>query len=405
MKSYIIYRRKVQLLVVLTLFFASFSACKKEETNKSSAAPVINNLRAIAAAPNDSTLTKVSPGQLVVLQGDNFLGVQAVYFNGVIASFNAALVGKQNLVVTVPEPDFSNPIAGQENLVRIITNAGETTFSIPLVPPPPIITGVDYEYKAPGQVLTIYGQYLYLITRVAFTGGDGTNVQSNQSGTAMQVTIPTSATMGNIVVSTQGGSSSYVSYNDRVNGIFSDFDAKNPFQYWSASQTNDASLFPGAMGNYVQMKFDNVGINDQAWYNGGRSINMNDGQWIPQASLSDPTDSWAVKFDIFVKEPWKTGALLIRTDSYDYMARYEPWKTAVGNSFTTTGWITVTLPMSSFKREAAGFQGTGESIANLSTLLGNSGTKAMSFMFYNDSSTPIAKFDAAVDNIRVVKIK
>ena len=107
MKSYIIlYRRQVQLLVVLTLFFACFTACKKEETNTSSAAPVIRNLRAIAPAPNDSTLTKVSPGQLVVLQGDNFLGVKAVYFNGVLASFNAALVGKQNLVVTVPEPDF-----------------------------------------------------------------------------------------------------------------------------------------------------------------------------------------------------------------------------------------------------------------------------------------------------------
>ena len=403
MKNYII-SRQVQLLIVMTLL-ACFTACKKDETNTSSAAPVITKVRAIAPAPNDSTLTKVSPGQLVVLQGDNFLGVKAVYFNGVIATFNTALVAKQNLVVTVPEPDFSNPVAGQENMVRIITNAGEATFAMPLVPPPPVITGVDYEYKAPGQVLTIYGQYLYLITSVAFTGGEGTNIQSNQAGTVMQVTIPASATAGNIVLTTQGGTSSYVSYNDRSTGMFTDFDAVNKFQYWSASQSSDASLFPGAIGNYAHMKFDNVGINDQAWYNGGRSINLNDGQWIPQANLSDPTDSWAVKFDIFVKEPWKTGALLIRTDSYEYMARYEPWKTAVGGSFTTTGWITVTLPLSSFKKEAAGFQGTGESIANLGTLLGTTGSKAMSFMFYNDSATPIAKFEAAVDNIRVVKIK
>jgi len=404
MKSFNTYRHRLQLSIAL-LAMACFIACKKEDIKTSDAAPVINKIRAIAPAPNDSTLTKILPGQLVVLQGDNFLGVQAVYFNGVKATFNAALVARQSLVVTVPEPDFSAPVAGEENKVRIVTNAGETTFSIPLVPPPPVITGVDYEYKAAGQVLTIYGQYLYLITKVAFTGGDGTNIVTTKAGTTMQVTIPSTATAGNIIVSTQGGKSSYSSYNDRVTGMFSNFDDINKFQYWSASQTGDATLFPGALGNYVQMKFDNVGINDQAWYNGGRSINMNDGQWVPPANLSEPTANWAVKFDIYVKEAWKTGALLIRTDSYTYMARYEPWKTAAGGSFTTTGWITVTLPLSSFKKEAAGFQGTGEAIPNLGTLLGSSGTKAMSFMFYNDSSTPIAKFDAAVDNIRVVKIK
>lgn len=404
MKSFIFHRHQLRLFIVL-ITLACFTACKKDNAYSSSSAPVITSIRSISPAPNDSTLTKVLPGQLVVIQGDNLLGATAVYFNGVSATFNAALVAKTNLIVTVPEPDFSRPVAGQENTIRVVTNAGETSFSLPLVPPPPVITGVDYEYKAAGQVLTIYGQYLYMVSKISFTGGDGTNIVSNASGTSLQVTIPASATAGKILLSTKGGSISYSSYNDRVTGMFSNFDDVNKFQYWSASQTNDATLFPGAIGNYVQMKFDNVGINDQAWYDGGRSINMNDGEWVPAANISDPTSDWALKFDIYVKEAWKTGALLVRTDSYTYMARYEPWKTAVGGSFTTTGWTTVTLPLSNFKKEAAGFQGTGEAIPNLSTLLGNNGTKAMSFMFYNDSSTPIAKFDAAIDNIRVVKIK
>ena len=404
MKSFIFHRHQLQLFIVL-ITLACFTACKKDNSYSSSSAPVIKSIRAISPAPNDSTLTKVLPGQLVVIQGDNLLGAKAVYFNGVAATFNAALVAKTNLVVTVPEPDFSKPVAGQENTIRVVTNVGETSFSIPLVPPPPVITGVDYEYKAAGQVLTIYGQYLYMVSKISFVGGEGTNITSNAAGTSLQVTIPGGATAGKILLVTKGGSVSYSSYNDRVTGMFSNFDDVNKFQYWSASQTNDATLFPGAIGNYVQMKFDNVGINDQAWYNGGRSINMNDGEWVPAANISDPTSDWALKFDIYVKEAWKTGALLVRTDSYTYMARYEPWKTAPGGSFTTTGWTTVTLPLSSFKKEAAGFQGTGEAIPNLSTLLGNNGTKAMSFMFYNDSSTPIAQFDAAIDNIRVVKIK
>jgi hypothetical protein len=404
MKKFIFNHHKLQLLIVL-MTLACFTACKKENTYSSNDAPVITRIRSINAAPNDSTLTKVLPGQLVVIQGDNLLGATAVYFNGVSATFNAALVAKTNLVVTVPEPDFSKPVAGQENTIRVVTNAGETSFNLPLVPPPPMITGVDYEYRAAGQVLTIYGQYLYMVSKVAFTGGDGTNIVSNATGTSLQVTIPAAATTGKIVLSTKGGSVSYASYNDRVTGMFSNFDDINKFQYWSASQTNDATLFPGGTGSYVQMKFDNVGINDLAWYDGGRSINMNDGVWVPAANLSDPATDWALKFDIYVKEAWKTGALLVRTDSYTYMARYEPWKTAPGGSFTTTGWTTVTLPLSNFKKEAAGFQGTGEAIPNLSTLLGTNGTKAMSFMFYNDSSTPIAKFDAGIDNIRIVKIR
>ncbi len=131
MKSFRTKRYQSQLFIVLVAL-ACFTACKKDETYSSSAAPTISRIRAIAAAPNDSTLTKVLPGQLVVIQGDNLLGAKAVYFNGVPATFNAALVAKTNLVVTVPEPDFSNPVAGQENTIRVVTNAGETSFSLPL---------------------------------------------------------------------------------------------------------------------------------------------------------------------------------------------------------------------------------------------------------------------------------
>lgn len=405
MKRFIKFGQSIHMLLVVLIGLAFFSACKKEDNNSSKNPPVIKRVRAIAPAPNDSTLTRILPGQLVVLQGNNFLGARQVYFNGVLATFNAALVANDNLVIRVPEPDFSKPIAGEENIIRMITNAGETTFTLPLMPPPPVITGVDYEYKAPGQVLTIYGQYLYMVTKIAFTGGDGTNIQTNASGTSLLVTIPATATTGNIVVTTKGGKSTYMSYNDRTNGVFSNFDNINPFQYWSANQTGDAGLYPGAIGNYIQMKFTDVGSKDNGWWGGGRSINMNEGQWVPQANLSDPPANWALKFDIFVKEPWKNGTIIVRTDDFTYMVRYEPWKTATGNSFTTTGWTTVILPLSQFKKSAGGFEGTGEAIPNLTTLLGTTGKKSMSVMFYNEYEAAVEKFDAAVDNIRIVKVK
>lgn len=416
-----IYNSRYHLVILFFAITASIlTSCKKD--NNSGAAPVITKIRAINPAPNDSTLTKVGPGQNIVIQGSNLITVQAVYFSGVAATFNTALAADNNLAITVPSVAFNSIAAGQANTIRLVTKYGEVTYKFPISPPPPVITGVSNEYTAPGQTLTIYGQYLYLISSITFTGGGstGTNIVAAADGSSCTVTIPANATAGNIVVKTQGGTATYISYNDAVTGMACNFDNIFTYQYYSGNLTNSSALFPGNSGNYVELSTTGMSPYDFGWYNGGRSINLNAVQWVPVANLADPVENWALKFEISVKAPWKDGSLMIRRDEngdWGYVARYEPWKTATGNIYQTNGWVTVIIPLTQFKLPAAGgVNGLGNSAPDLPTLLntmgsassssGNSqGKRGVSIMMINDAATAGTAIDLAIDNIRFVKIK
>ena len=90
--------------------------------------------------------------------------------------------------------------------------------------------------------------------------------------------------------------------------------------------------------------------------------------------------------------------------NYGTMAPYNPWLNANGSktSFTTNGWQTVTIPLSSFTVNN-GVAGTPPS--SIAALLGSSGNNNLELLFENPGKTTVTSFAAAVDNIRVVKIK
>ncbi|GGI24467.1 hypothetical protein GCM10008119_12800 [Pedobacter mendelii] len=387
------------------------TACKKTNNEQP---PVITKLRAITPAPNDSTLTKVGSGQNVVIQGSNLKTVSAVYFSGFPATFNSALVGDDNFVVTVPSILFSSIPKGQENTIRLVTKFGETSFTFPISPPPPVVSSVSNEYTLPGQTITLYGQYLYLITNITFPGGaDGTNIVSKSDGTSCTVTVPSSATSGDIIVKTQGGSTAYSSYNDKVTGMLCNFDDINSYSY-GASVISDQTLYPGATGKYARMFTGAISAFNYAWYDPNRSINLNDVQWVPQANLADPVSSYVLKFEISVKEPWGGGGLMIRRSegSWLYLARYEPWKAIAPVPFKSDTWYTVTIPLTQFKTKTSNGEGTGTSAPTLNDLIktattvNNTGKGPLVFMYINDTATPVTtKFDVAIDNIRIVRAR
>ncbi|RNL56641.1 glycan-binding surface protein [Pedobacter jejuensis] len=391
-------------LLLLMVVLALQTACKKTDNEQP---PVITKLRAITPAPNDSTLTKVGSGQNVVIQGSNLKTVSAVYFSGFPATFNSALVGDDNFVVTVPSILFSSIPKGQENTIRLVTKFGETSFTFPISPPPPVVSSVSNEYTLPGQTITLYGQYLYLITNITFPGGaDGTNIVSKSDGTSCTVTVPPSATSGDIIVKTQGGSTAYSSYNDKVTGMLCNFDDVNTYSFGS-SRTNDQVLYPGGQGFYGRMFTGPISAFN---YNqaDNRSINLTAVQWVPLANLQDPVSSYVIKFEIFVKEPWGGGTIMIRRDesSWIYLARYEPWKADATRIFKSDTWFTVTIPLTQFKKKTNNGEGTGDSSPTLTELINATGRRPMTFMYINDTATPVTtRFDVAIDNIRIVKAR
>jgi hypothetical protein len=383
-------------------------ACKKS----SSAAPVISGLRSASPAPDDSTLTKADPGQVVVIQGAHLANATQILINGYAIPFNPALFADNSIIVQIPaDMPFGKLNSDELNTVKVVTPDGVATYSIPIAPAAATITGMSNENALAGDRVTIYGNSFFLVKKIVFPGGKEVtnNLVANDAGTQLQVTVPDGITTGGpiTVETTYGTATSIFLFNDFIQGVLHNSDNASNFD-WGCDVVTDAALFPGGHGVYNRMNVANVAGGDGGWWNTGRSLNTKRVQWIPVANLNDPVSSYALKFEINLKTPWNAGKLFILKDyNWDYVALYSPWLNADNSvtSFTTTGWYTVTIPLTTFKgKDANGNDGMGSSAASLQALLGNSGAGGLNIFFINKGTTTIEKFDMAIDNIRVVKI-
>jgi hypothetical protein len=404
--------RTYKLLIPILLAFVVCTqyACKKDN----SGGPVITGLRASAPAPNDSTLTKAGPGQVVVIQGTNLASAKQILFNGYPAPFNSALFANNTIIVAIPaDMPFGRLNPDDLNTVKVITSEGEAVYTFPIVPSAATIIAMSNEDALPGTRVTIYGSNFFFIKKVTFPGGIEvtTNLSANDAGNQLQVTVPAGVTTGGpITVQTlYGTATSVLRFNDLTTGVLHNSDNVSNF-VWGCDVVTDASLFPGGRGTYNRMVFTNVNGGDGSWWNGGRSLHTNSVQWIPASNVSDPLDNYALKFEISLKTPWSAGKLLIVKDSkFDtYQVLLSPWLNADGSTttVTTNGWQTVIIPLTSFKaKDGSGNYAMGSVVPSLKALVGDTGAGSFDLMFLNTGSTAIANFDMAIDNIRIVKIK
>ncbi|MFI5139763.1 MAG: glycan-binding surface protein, partial [Sphingobacteriales bacterium] len=166
--------------------------------------------------------------------------------------------------------------------------------------------------------------------------------------------------------------------------------------------------FPGNTSQYMVLKNGVMAPAEGNTYS-NYAILMNAAQWVPAANINDPVDNWAFKFEVSVPKAWNGGTIDILSGVSGYVARWEPWqKTATTLvPYTTNRWITVTIPLSSFKAPDPTLgEGEGASIAKISDLVTNSGNTACTIYIHNYSKSATATgFYGAFDNIRCVKIK
>jgi hypothetical protein len=396
-------------LILLAAIVSTQYACKKN----SSEAPVITGIRASAPAPNDTTLTKADPGQVVVIQGAHLANATQILINGYAIPFNPALFADNSIIVQIPaDMPFGQLNADELNTVKVVTPDGVATYSIPIAPAAATITGMSNENAMAGDRVTIYGNSFFLVKKVVFPGGKEatTNLVANDVGTQLQVTVPAGITAGGPITmeTTYGTATSVFLFNDLVQGVIHNSDNVSNFD-WGCDVVTDPTLFPAGHGVYNRMNVSNVGAGDAGWWNSGRSLNTKSVQLMPAANLNDPVSNYALKFEINLKTTWSAGKLFILKDyNWTYVALYSPWLNADGSvaPFTTTGWYTVSIPLTTFKTKGAnGNDGMGSSAASLNALLGNNGTGGLNFFFINNGTTMIEKFDMAIDNIRIVKIR
>lgn len=387
---------------LIAIMFFIQPGCKKDKSSPSGP-PVITGVRSYVASPGDSLLTSVGTGKWVVISGQNLRGALQIYFDGVKGSFNDAWFSDTSAIVLIPDV-IAFPLVepSQLNTIRYVTTHGETSFSFPIVAPAPTISGISNESANPGDTVRINGFNFFFIKHVSYAGVEVTGFTASSDGTAISMAVPASvSTPGPVIVSTKAGiATTFYNVHDYVTGVLNNYDGVNNF-VWGSDVSNSSANFPGNNGNYGVMKASNIPAGNGEWWGGGRSINTNDAQWIPVTHLQDTLNNYALKFETAVNKPWVNGSIqIVRDQNWDYMALYRPWKNANGSvtPFKTSGWQTVTIPLSNFLKASL-------PASTLTDLLGSEGKGAIKFMFINDDTKVVADFEAAVDNIRVVKIK
>ncbi|SKA37340.1 hypothetical protein SAMN04488128_104264 [Chitinophaga eiseniae] len=379
------------------------TACKKERDGNG---PVITHVRNYAASPDDTLLTAVLPGQWVVLSGHRLQGALEVTFNGVPASIKNVMFSDTSAVVQVPGViPFPAVAAENLNVIRYVTPQGMTTFSFNIVAPPPVITGVSNENAQTGDSVYVYGTNFFFTAQVTFAGVQIKDFVAAGDGTSVGFVLPPLSQSGQVKIETKSGAdSTKYNVNDLATGMLCNFDNINPFD-WGATLESNGADFPGGRGTYAVLKNDILAGGDGTWWGSQRSINTKEVQWVPRDSLTAPLDQYALKFEINVPAAWNgTTIYVIRNYSRDFVARYEPWLNASGAtaSYVTKGWRTVTIPFSGFRSN----DGKGVSAADLTALLTNTGAGPVNIQTANFSAGPTATgLYAAIDNIRVVKIK
>lgn len=483
--NFIKYLSAIALLVVIIL-----PACKKE---KAGAGPSITSIRNYAAAPNDTVVTGITPGQWVVIHGQNLKNALHIRFDGVEANFNYGNFDNEMAVVQIPAViPFNSVPANLLNTVTYVTTTGTTVYSFNFNYPAPVITGISTETFFPGDSVYINGSSFFLVQSVTFAGANITNYSIDSLGTRIGfvcpplnqvpggvitvvakggtasttktyaagkpsilyisnenpnagdsvhiagaafkdiqslvfagITIssynvspdhadisfvcPTLAAPGIITITTLYGTvSTTFNVNDVSTGIIGNFEWGNLFGYawWGGASLESGNPdLPGNSSQYMLLSGSN--INSGQGDNTSTALRLNAAQWVPSSNLSDLPENWAIKFEMSVPKPWNGATLVITSDNAGYMYRFEPWSTTSGAvAFSTKGWTTVTIPLSSFKANGSAGDGRGAALSDLTKLVGTSGKSGMYLYMHNyGSSVTETGYFAGFDNVRVVKIK
>ena len=400
----------ISLLLVALFTSMLFHACQKDEKG-GGAIPVINYIRITDPLKSDSLVTHAFMGSTIAIMGQNLQDVNEIWFNNQKAFVNFSFVTGSTIIVTIPNVI---PSVVTNKLLLINSNKTDTLkYSFGVDVPPPFLSGMLCEYVADGATAVIQGNFFIddpsSPLKVFFPGnleGTITDVTINQ----IKVTVPSGVGVGTIQVKSLYGSTRSTFYFRDDRNIILDYDTRTTSGSWRGGTIkSDANSLKG---NYMMLKGqldDNVGSED---FSGGGFVSelWSDANGRPQANFfTGSPDDYLFKFEANVKVwtgaylnicfgPWASSVSPYQNQLYwsDVNARglWKAWEGTSTGSFTTDGWITVTIPMSDIKYNK-----------DFGTMAFDP-TKAGSLTFWmkGPSATSGAKSDIEIyfDNVRIV---
>lgn len=365
-------------IAIVALSFISFSACSDDDDKGGSGGgtPVVRYIRPCDAAVSDSLLSSAYLGDKIAIIGENLGGVNAVYFNDQKAKLNPNFVTNNTIIVTIP-----SVIPGEkQDIIKLYTGKDSCYYSFETKVPVPNVKSMTCEYVADGDVAYIQG--LYFVNeeanplKVVFSGNvEGEVLSADVNNIAVKV--PTGAQSGPIkVTSVYGTGESSLNFRDSRN-IILDFDTRYPdggFNHgWHGG--SGVGTEGGINGQYLIMTGE-VKIDDKGEVSTDDSKFCFD-RWAYHENAADlfdagKLDNYVLKFEVNVTQTWSAAPLQFifsggadawmnwqetsnggnPNENFKWSKEYPralwmPWKNT--GSYTTNGWITVTIPMSEFK--------------------------------------------------------
>ena len=190
MKKNVILKRLNAILFLSVVFFITiFTSCE----NFDDAAPVITEIRNYAAAPNDTLVTSMNPGQWIVIHGRNLKEAVSVSINGTPIQIKVGLFDDNSAVVKVPDMvPFNNIDPEVLNTITYVTSGGSTTFKFNVNPPPATITGNSLLASSKPAVdsVFVYGTNLYLIESLTIAGVEIKPLKTVSDGSSIGFIFP-----------------------------------------------------------------------------------------------------------------------------------------------------------------------------------------------------------------------
>jgi hypothetical protein len=366
-----------------------------------------------ATITGNSMTAATMVGDSIYIYGTNLFLIEKLTIAGVEISPLATADDGSSIGFVRPEINAPMPWAG-----ILVAASGTYEFEVLIVPE---IYAVSNANPDQGDLIRIYGKNLSGVSSFSFGGATITDFTEDPDGFYVEFTAPDMnfASGPVTIVNSYGTVATAYSINTRNElwlGLLANFEWGGYFGY---SWWGDISLafgpvadFNGSMGTnnsmYIYFNTPILGVGESKYAPLGNSDTGN--KWMPVENLSDPVENWGLQFEISVANPWKGGTLYFKTAfaGESFVARYEPWKIPGSNktlAFETDGWQTVTIPLSQFKSKDVTL-GDGDSVTSLKLLLGPTGASSYDLTLKNFASSSTATgLYAAIDNIRVVKIK
>lgn len=445
--------------VALAAVSAGFTSCEDEPDKYEIAGgtPTIDYVRPVDAASKDSLLTEASLNNTICIVGRNLRSVTKINFNDQAAVLNTSYMTDNTIIVTVPK---NIPGKVTDKIYFITNNKDTLDYDFKTVVPAPTINGMSNEWAAPGEEVTIKGDYFldYDDSHLTIKVGDNYTIPYEDlkiTQNSIRFNMPEDMPKHEPITITtiNGTTKAGFRYMDN-RGMLFDFDT--PWKeggdvlgnngWHNRTITSDGTSLSG---NYMVLGETAMGA-DGGWNDGNFSFEYWPGSWQdPETYSSRPRmqdladfSDWknmSLKFEMCIPKDnsWSAAPMQIYFGSVSQVslgnagvqdiygnvlgganntffhnqgklarALYMPWQNTDDKTYNTEDkWITVTIPLADFIYDYDGNKGLSYSGVNDFSAFNIFVVKGA----YNDASVlptgvdcnPIIK----IDNIRVVPNK